>query len=162
MIVLGTDHELQCHDRRLQALIVELVQRERVTMIAEENRPLSNTIGRQVSQSLALPWIQIDMSIEDRIKAGIDGKLTNRMQIRGYNEYGDPLLAIRYAPVEDGIREEFWLDRIEAAIKEGIVLVICGCLHCVPFSEKAEKRGHRILSRVFHPENLCELKPDLY
>lgn len=69
MIVLGIDHELQCHDRRLKALIVELVQRERVTMIAEENRPLSNTIGRQVSESLTLPWIEIDMSIEDRIKA---------------------------------------------------------------------------------------------
>jgi hypothetical protein len=162
MIVLGTDHELQCHDRRLQGLIVELVQRERVTMIAEENRPLSNRIGRQVSQSLALPWIQIDMSIEDRIKAGIDGKLTNRMQIRGYNEYGDPVPAIRYAPAEDGMREEFWLDRIEATIEKGTVLVICGCLHCVPLSEKAEKRGHRIVSRLFYPENLSELKAELY
>lgn len=162
MIVLGIDHELQCHDRRLKALIVELVQRERVTMIAEENRPLSNTIGRQVSESLTLPWIQIDMSIEDRVKAGIDGKLANRMQIRGYNEYGDPVLAIRYAPVEDGIREEFWLDKIEAAREKGTVLVICGCLHCVPLSEKAERRGHRIASRLFHPENLSDLKAELY
>jgi hypothetical protein len=81
---------------------------------------------------MSLPWLQIDMSLEDRIKAGIDGKLANRMQIRGYNEYGDPEMAIRHAPREDGIREEFWLDRIEGAGKYGTVLVICGCLHCSP------------------------------
>jgi hypothetical protein len=162
MIVLAIDHELQCHDQHLKALMAELVERERVTIIAEENRPLSNTLGRQVSELMNLPWIQIDMSIEDRIRVGIDGKLANRMQIRGYDEFGVPILAIRYAPVEDGIREEFWLDRIEETASEGTVLVICGCLHCFPFSEKAEKRGHRIVSKVFHPENLSELKAEYY
>lgn len=162
MIVLGTAHDFQCHDPRLKVLLCELIEREHVTMIAEENRPLSNTLGRQVSESMNLTWIQIDMQIEDRIKAGIEGKMANRMQIRGYNEYGDPIQAIRYAPVEDGIREEFWLDRIESAEREGIVLVICGCLHCVPFSKKAEKRGHTIVARVFHPDNLSELKAELF
>lgn len=162
LIVLAIDHDRQCHDRRLKALIAELVEREQVTLIAEENRPLSNTLGKQVSESMNLPWLQIDMSIEDRIKAGIDGKLSNRMQIRGYNEDGDPKMAIRYAPREDGIRENFWLDRIEGAGKNGTVLVICGCLHCVPLSEKAEKRGHRIVAKLFYPENLSELKPELY
>lgn len=162
LIVLGIDHDRQCHDRRLKALIAELVEREQVTLIAEENRPLSDTLGRQVSESMNLPWLQIDMSLEDRIKAGIDGKLANRMQIRRYNEYGDPEMAIRYAPREDGIREEFWLDRIERAGKNGTVLVICGCLHCVPLSEKAEKRGHRIVAKLFYPENLSELKPEFF
>ena len=162
LIVLGIDHDRQCHDRRLKALIAELVEREHVTLIAEENRPLSHTLGKQVSESMNLSWLQIDMSIEDRIKAGIDGKLSNRMQIRGYNEDGDPNMAIRYAPREDGIRENFWLDRIEGAGNNGMVLVICGCLHCVPLSEKAEKRGHRIVAKLFYPENLSELKPELY
>ena len=162
IIVLGTAHDFQCHDPRLKALISELVERERVTLIAEENRPLSNTLGQQVSESMNLPWIQINMPFEDRVKAGIDGKLANRMQIRGYNEYGDPIQAIRYAPVEDGIREEFWLDKIEGAATEGTVLVICGCLHCLPFAEKAEKRGHRIVTKLFYPENLSELKPEYF
>lgn len=129
--------------------------------MAEENRPLSNTIARQVSESRDLSWIQIDMSIEDRIKAGIDAKLLNRMQLR-YDANGDPIPAIRYAPVEDGIREEFWVDRIEEAANEGTVLVICGCLHCVPFAEKAERRGHKVVSRIFHPEKLSQLKPEIY
>ena len=89
VIVLGTAHDFQCHDPRLKALR-DLIEREHVTMIAEENRPLSNTVGRQLSESMNLRWIQIDMSLEDRIKAGIEAKMLNRMQIRGYNEYGDP------------------------------------------------------------------------
>ncbi len=141
---------------------MELVERNRVTMIAEENRISSITIAREVSESMGLPWVQIDMSIEDRIKAGIDGKLANRMQIRGYDAEGDPIPAIRYAPVEDGIREEFWLDRIEGSANEGSVLVICGALHCTPFSEKATRRGHTIVSRVFYPESLSEMTPELY
>src|SRR6266852_7939725 len=98
MIILGTDHELQCDDQDLKGLIMGIVARERVTFVAEENRPMSNTIARQVSDSAGLRWIQIDMSIEDRIKAGIDGKLLNRMQLR-YDASGDPTSAIRYAPV---------------------------------------------------------------
>lgn len=159
IIILGVDH--LCYDRRLKEIITELVERERVTLIAEENRPLSDTFGRQVSESTSLPYIQIDMLAEDRIKAGIEVKLANRMKIR-FDESGDPVQAIRYAPVEDGIREEFWLDRIEDAAKEGAVLVICGALHSGPFSEKAERRGHRIVSKVFYPENLSDLKAEYY
>ena len=161
IIILGIDHELQCHDHDLKALITENATREQVTLLAEENRPLLNTLARQVSDSMGLRWIQMDMSIEDRIKAGIDGKLGNRMQLR-YDASGNPTLAVRYAPVEDGIREEFWLDRIQEASDDGTGLVICGCLHCLPLAEKAEKRGHEVLSKIFHPERLAELKPELY
>ena len=131
-------------------------------MIAEENRVLATSLGRQVAESLNLPWVQIDMTLEDRIRTGIDGKLSNRMQIRRYHENGDPEMAIRYAPREDGIREEFWLDRIEQQARVGTVLVICGCLHCGPLSEKAEKRGHRVVAKLFHPEHLAEIKPELF
>lgn len=43
--------------------MVELVEREAVTMIAEENRALATTLGRQVAESLRLPWLQIDMTL---------------------------------------------------------------------------------------------------
>jgi hypothetical protein len=161
IIILGTDHELQCHDQDLKVLITEIVAREQVTVVAEENRPLLNTLARQVSDSMNLRWIQMDMSIEDRIKAGIDGKLANRMQLR-FEASGKPTPAIRYAPIEDGIREEFWLDRIQEATGDGIGLAICGCLHCLPLAERAEKRGHKVLFKIFHPERLSELKPELY
>lgn len=162
MIVLGTDHNLQPRDQGLKELIVDLAVRKRVTMIAEENRIHSSTVAQEVAESMALAWVQIDMSTEERVKAGIFDKLSDRMQIRGYDAIGVPIVAIRYAPVEDGIREEFWLDRIEEAGSNGTVLVICGCLHRDPFSEKAMKRGHDIVSKLFHPESLSEIKPELF
>jgi len=122
---------------------------------------MSETVARQMSRSLGLRWVQIDMTIEDRIKAGIDGKLSNRKQDR-YDAKGELYLPVRYAPVEDGIREEFWLDRIQEVADEGTVLVICGSLHCSPLAEKAEKRGHKILLKRFHPEELSELKPEFF
>jgi hypothetical protein len=118
MIVLGIDHDLQLQDLRLKGLISELVEHEGAQLIAEENRCFSNTLGRQIAGSMNLPWLQIDMSTQERIKSGIYEKLANRMQIRGYDARGEPILAIRYAPIEDGIREEFWLDKIGGLPRE--------------------------------------------
>lgn len=162
IIVLGIDHSLQMGDVGLESLIRAIIESHNITLIAEENRGLLNTIGKRISDSKNLRWLQIDMSTEERITAGIYDKLANRMQIRGYDADGVPLPAIRYAPVEDGIREEYWLSRIEETANAGTTLVICGCLHGVPLSAKGEKRGHRILARMFYPENLSMLKPELY
>jgi hypothetical protein len=161
IIILGTDHLLQCDDEDLKVLILDIVTRQRVTLIAEECRPLLDTIARQMAPSLGIQWIQIDMSIDEQVKAGIRGKLSNRMQIR-FDANRDMYVPPRYAPVEDGIREEFWLDRIQETADDGTVLVICGASHSAPFAEKAEKRGHKVLSRMFHPESLSELKPELF
>src|SRR6266496_4023996 len=154
LVVLGIDHNLQSSDPELKSTILGLVESNAVRTIAEENRLRLRTVGCEVAESSGLCWVQIDMSTEERLKAGIYDKLSNRMQIRGYESNGKPIQAIRYAPVEDGIREEFWLDRIEEIAKGDRVLGICGCLHCVPFSEKAVRRGHKVLSQLFYPESL--------
>ena len=144
MIVLGTDHGLQAHDQRLRAFIVELVERNRVTMIAEENRISSVTIAREVSESMGFPRVQIDMSIEDRIKAGIDGKLANRMQIRGYDAEGRPRSrrsAMPQSRTELG-RSFGWIESRGVQTKEACS-VICGgfALHPI-FGESHEARAH--------------------
>jgi len=162
LVVLGIDHNDQSSDPELKSTISGLIESSAARMIAEENRFRLHTIGYEVAESSGIPWVQIDMSTEQRIEAGIYDKLSNRMQIRGYESNGQPIQAIRYAPVEDGIREEFWLDRIEEFWNGGRVLVICGCLHCVPFSDRAARRGHKVLSKAFYPERLSALKPELY
>jgi hypothetical protein len=161
IIILGTDHLLQRDDEDLRLLISGIIARQRVTLIAEENRAMVDTIARQMAPSLGIPWIQIDMSIDQQVKVGIWGKLWHRIQDR-YDANGDVYVPARYAPKEDGIREEFWLDRIQEAVDGGTTLVICGATHSLPFAEKAEKRGHRIVAKVFHPESLSELKPELF
>jgi len=85
------------------------------------------------------------------VSPGALAQISNRTQLR-FDASGNPPTVIRYAPVEDGIREEFWPDRIQDATDDGASLVICGCLHCLPLAAKAEKRKHRILFKIFHPE----------
>ncbi len=162
LVVLGIDHSDQGSDPELKSTISGLIENSAARTIAEENRFRLYTVGYEVAASSGIRWVQIDMSTEERVKAGIYDKLANRMQIRGYELNGQPIQAIRYAPVEDGIREEFWLDRIEELGTGGRVLVICGCLHCVPFSERAVRRGHKVLLKLFYPERLSALKPEIY
>lgn len=100
LIILGIDHEDQGFDFELRSAILGLVENNGVKTIAEENRFRVHTVGYEVAESSGLCWVQIDMSTEERIEAGIFDKLSNRMQIRGYESSGQPIQAIRYAPVE--------------------------------------------------------------
>jgi hypothetical protein len=36
------------------------------------------------------------------------------------------------------------------------------CVPRMPLAAKAEKRKHRILFKIFHPERLSEVEPELY
>jgi hypothetical protein len=120
-----------------------------VTLIGEEYPFSTISVARQVAESKSVPWIQIDMDTEQRLKAGIYEHLQNRMQIR-YEADGTLTQRLRYAPKEDGIREEFWLERIEEHA-DRTALLICGAIHARTVSKKATRKGHdtRLL---FHPE----------
>ena len=58
-------------------------------------------------------------------------------------------------PRLNGIREEFWLDRIEGVEEGGRVLVICGCLHCVPLSESDETRSQGVVEDILPRTSGC-------
>jgi hypothetical protein len=159
MIIIGIDH---VDHAGLEKLITEIVELEKIVLIGEENAFDLPTVARKVALHSGISWVQIDMNTEQRIEASIYEKLSNRMQIRGYDEHCMPIQAKRYAPREDGIREEFWLDRLEEMKADGAVLVVCGGLHPKPLSEKAQRRGHRIKRLVFHPGRLSRLQPELF
>ena len=149
LIIVGTDHTSQDFCTSFGDLIAQIAESERVTLIAEEYPFASISAARRMAQSKGIAWVQIDMNTEERVKAGIYEKLCNRMQIRAYDERGMPLLALRYAPNEDGVREEFWLDRIAEHQIEATILVICGAVHARPLANKAEQRGHDTSLRFF-------------
>ena len=157
LVIIGTEHDFQDFDEDLRKCIANVMESEHATLICEEylkamycrRAPIS--IAHQVADSKKIPWVQIDMITEQRIAAGIDAKLYNRMQVR-YEADGTVVQRLRYAPKEDGIREEFWLDRIAEEQTEGTALIVCGALHARKLSEKAKQRGHDT-KLLFHPEN---------
>ena len=109
VIIIGTDHDLQHSDDGLKKFIRGIIESEQATLIGEEYAP--NGVAHEVAESKGIKWVGIDMTTQQRVSVGIDAKLRNRMQIR-YEADGSVTQLLRYAPTEDGIREEFWLDRI--------------------------------------------------
>jgi hypothetical protein len=150
LIIIGTDHQLQGSDADLKDLVASLTKSEQATLIGEEYPSSSISVARQVAQSKGILWLQIDMNTEQRLKAGIYEKLLNRTQILCEAD-GTVTQRHRYAPKEDGIREEFWLDRIAERQIDGTALLICGALHARKVSEKAHEKGHDI-KLLFHPK----------
>ena len=59
-----------------------------------------------------------------------------------------------YLTKTDGIREEFWLKKIESAVNNMKTLLVCGSRHVNFVAEKAEARGHILVDKRFFPEEL--------
>jgi hypothetical protein len=126
-------------------------------LIAEEGP--TNSVAAQVAASHGLPLIlPIDMDDEQRKAAGIYEALCKRpttvVDENGkdiLDEYGDPKPRNVYLRHADGIREEFWLDRVEEAQPKGPVLLICGYKHLDFLADKIELRGHCASKKVFPP-----------
>src|ERR1700680_1799121 len=123
----------------------------KVTLIGEEHHGTLTSVAQQVALSRGIPRIQIDMTPEERRTASIQDKLASRMLHWRKDENGIPIETLLYAQREDGIREEFWLDRIAEQQTEGTVLVIGGAVHARPLAEKAQKKGYNA-KVVFYPE----------
>lgn len=150
LIIVGTDHELQDSSNDLKDLVASLVKHEGLTLIGEEHLASSISVAHEVAKSNGVRWIQVDMDWTHRSIAGIDQKLGNRMQIR-YEADGSVSQRIRYAPEEDGIREDFWLDRIATEKTNGTALLICGAVHARKVVGRAQSRGYDT-TLLFHPE----------
>jgi len=155
-VILGTDHRLQKQDRALRAKIEHLVQSNDVGLIAEECLAGTETVASECALALGLPpRLAIDMTTEQRVAAGIYERLCIRPAIHfdiDQNTLHERHLYLRHA---DGIREEFWLDRVQEAATDGTVLLICGYVHIDFLAQKAIRRDHTVATVVF-PEDLPE------
>jgi hypothetical protein len=95
------------------------------------------------------------MTEEERNRAGI-GDLLLRKFRHGANNFIDDEIAI-YSPKGDGVREEWWLRKIEHQGDHVTALLICGACHLRPVTTKAQARGHQV-GHHFYPETLSGLQ----
>jgi hypothetical protein len=61
----------------------------------------------------------------------------------------------------DAVREDFWLERIEAGIERGGVLIICGYLHLDFLAQKIGKRGGKVVEKSTFPVELLAREPTI-
>jgi hypothetical protein len=160
--IVGTDHDLQKADSRDKGLAEKLgaiLGAGGVALIAEEvdAHPDVNTFGRELSRVTIGEnrWLSIDMDDRERDDAGISGVLANRANCPDWRN-GKFVQVYRYFSSADGIRENFWLNRIaercqELGIASGKIVITCGYIHRHYLSDKARERGHSVTVEEYLP-----------
>ena len=159
--IVGTDHELQrsdSADKGLEKKIAAIITGGGVAFVAEEvdaNKDV-DTFGRELSRKMIGEnrWLSIDMTDGQRKDAGIYDDLVER-RVPDFRKV-PPVFVGRYFRRADGIRENFWIDRIEErctelAITEGTVVITCGYIHRHYLCEKAKGRGQIVTLDEYFP-----------
>ena len=133
-VIIGTSHEVQDTPRTGQCM-QSTIERYAIRLIAEEYPFDTQSTAFGVAVRRHIPYLQIDMFGDEQRTAGIYEELRKRDNLpKTY----DVQYRLSHA---DGVREDFWLDKIKASLEQGHVLIICGYLHVNFLAEKAESRG---------------------
>src|ERR1700675_3435356 len=104
-VVIGTDHRMQSNDRGFNGLLRGLLTEnfcEPVGAIAEEyHQNIGESVAQRVARELGLCWYNIDMTDEERRKAGIFEEQSWRR---------DNAFTMRVP--SDDVREEAWIAKL--------------------------------------------------
>jgi hypothetical protein len=143
-VILGTLHDIQ--DKScFEPCVTTAITKHATRLIAEEYPFDIHSVAFGRAVRLHTPYLQIDMYSAEQIEAGIYDEMS---KVQPNDDY-------RLSNA-DNVREEFWLDKIEASDDRGPVLIICGHLHVAFLAEKAEGRGGRVVERIFFPTGLSD------
>ncbi len=151
-VILGTSHQIQ-ESRDFLTAVTGAIQRYTIRRVAEEfpfDNP-SKVCG--ATKHWHIPYLQIDLFPEEWAAHGIDHEMKLRDQ---YLQGQDVRLSNA-----DSVRENFWLEKIEASLDCGSALVICGYLHVNFLAQKVEERGGTVLDKGTFPAELLHRKPEM-
>ena len=162
--VVGVDHDLQWKDDptgHLKAVLSAELVAGNFGLMAEEALGLPTTVGQRLACKLNIPWLQVEMSISEREKAGITRRVSSPISpledIGGITEYD---------LTQDGLREEHWIQEI-LRWRVDQVLLVCGFLHISPVAGKfrglewaAKEVDISILDWYRDAFGVCEIKEE--
>ena len=140
-VVIGTDHRFQNRERGLEGLLrgwLGQVFCEPLTAIAEEyHEDVGESIGQRLAREFHLCWYNMDMTEEEKRRAGI------------YDEQDGRRKSDRNRRVpSDEIREVAWTEKLTSP-GPGTTLVICGYNHLEPLVRKLRGGGCTVDQRVY-------------
>jgi len=150
-ILVLTAHNLQkadCSDTGLRDKLESIISANPVVLVAEEVNADEDvwTFGRELIGEDK--WVSIDMDARQRK----EHRIFEALRYGGPEpdpETGAFCRVNRYCRHAEGIRENFWLDRIEEECRElqitkGTIVVTCGHNHGLFLAEKVRARGHSV------------------
>jgi hypothetical protein len=151
--MLGTSHDIQ-GTSEFEKPLTDAIRKYSARMVAEEYTLDNPSMACVTTKHLHIPYLQIDLFPQEWPGHGIDREMQKReseQPLRGQD------IRLSHA---DAVREEFWLDKIEASLDRGCVLVICGYLHVDFLAQKVKGRGCTVVEKSTFPANLLDRKPD--
>ena len=133
--------------------IQSTIDKYAIRLIAEEHLLDTHSMAFNIAVHRHIPYLQIDIFEDEQRKFEVFDELRKRPSDLKRQGEGVQLVCHRLSHA-DGVREDFWLNKIEASIERGCVLIICGYLHVYFLAEKAESRGCRVVKKMFFPKEL--------
>jgi hypothetical protein len=151
-VILGTSHPDMQDSTKFGRPVMETIQNHSINLVAEEHNCDSISMACVTTKHLHIPYLQIDLFPQEWAEHGIDREMKLREQLPKDQD-------IRLSRA-DGVREDFWLEKIEASLNYGRVLVVCGYLHVDFLALRVERRGGTVLEKNTFPTELLDRKPE--
>jgi hypothetical protein len=149
-VILGTSHPIQ-DSSRFEGPVRDAIEKHSIGLVAEEYTCDTVSMASVVTKRLHIPYLQVDLYPQEWVAYNIDREMKLPEEfLQGQD------VRLSHA---DAVREEFWLQRIVAAVDRGRVLVICGYLHLGFLAQKAEERGGRVVEGRAFPPELADRRP---
>ena len=157
ILIVSIDHRVQLikseyakpalNERRdrLENLLQKKVAERDVQFIGEESLPQTPTIAQRLARTHnpQIPWVNIDMTDEERKLAGIHDALHNRPAHT--EKRGEDTVLIEHRIPDDNVREDFMVSRaIQNARNSESILILCGDMYVHALKQKFEERGHSV------------------
>ena len=112
---------------------------EPLQAIAEECHDVTDSVGRRLARERNLRWYNIDMTSEERYKAGILAEQSSRPISQG---------GVTCRVPSDDVREQAWVDKLTAE-QSGTTIVIRGYTHFPFLVQKLRTKGCPVDERVY-------------
>jgi len=150
--ILETSHEIQ-DSSDFEKPVMDGIGKHSIRLVAEEYPFLIASMVCVTTKRLHIPYLQVDLLPQEWPAYKIDREMEMRKQfLQGQD------CRLSHA---DAIREGVWLEKIEASMDGGPVLVICGYLHVDFVYQKVGERGGRVLKKSTFPPDLLDRRPTI-
>ena len=141
-VLIGTDHRMQHSEPGFEALLRPWLERdyfEPLKAIAEEYHDLlADSVAQRLANERGLRWFNVDMTTEEKHKAGILAEQRSR-------PISTDILAYRLP--SDDVREAAWVEKLRS--ESPTTMVICGYLHFAALLRTLKVGGHAVDARVY-------------
>ena len=142
-VVFGIDHRMQASGADFEALLRAWLDKtyfEPLESIAEEYpENIAPSTARRLATERGLRWFNVDMSTDEKHRAGILAEQKSRPISEG---------SIAFRLPSDDLREAAWVDKL-VGYGSPTTIVICGYLHFAPLVRTLRAAGHTVDARAY-------------